>query len=358
MTVVIIASALGSILYVSPMLLRQPAPTTTEATHVVEYGVKYYPYLFDSTNNGLLTDLHPHWLRVPAPDETSAPYTNFEKLMRAFPEANILMVIGPPTMGIYAERCTFSRLNTFQKKWVNARISSCGWSLQDWDANVTRLVKAFPNVHAWEIWDGPDFNQGGYLCCDNNVALLAHHYFDMLRDAYQIIKAQNPNATVIAFSVSLFTEGAKDGWIKQLVQEALKLGASNYFDAVSFQAYPADYPLYEVDHPGSSWDQQMPTLQALTGKPVWITSTAIPSNDVTRGATPQTQATYLTQAFTFLSHFSYVKVIIWNCFYDPTDPTDISLLTINPVQQQTPKPAYYAFQNFTKNQTTTASTST
>lgn len=355
-TVVIITCALGSILYVGSTFLRVSAPETAGSTHVVEYGVQFFPYLIDSMDNQLVSDLRPRWFRIYAPS-WAPPYPDHEKLMMAFPNVNILMTIETGTMGAWDEGCTFRQLHTFRKAWLNAKISSCDWSLEDWDANVTRLVKAFPNVHAWEIWSQPDLMQGGYLCCDDNVALLAHHYFDMLKDAYQIIKAHDPNDIVIAFSVNLFTEGMKDDWIKQFVGETMKLGGSDYFDAVSFQAYPISYPSYMVDRPGSAWTQ-LPTLQALTGKPVWITSTNIPSNDENLGgSTPETQATFLTQAFTFLSHYSYVKVIIWNCLTNPSDIHDTGLVTIAAAGQVTPKPAYYAFQNFTKNQTITTSTS-
>jgi hypothetical protein len=357
-TVVIIACALGSILYVSPTLLRPPA--TTGATHVVEYGLHYSPYLFDSINNDLVTDLRPQWLRVIAPLHPSSwpsnvTYPNYEKLMKAFPNVNILMIIGSGTMGADEEGCTYSHLKTFPKGWINAEISSCGWSLQDWDANVTGLVKAFANVHAWEIWSEPDFVESGYLCCDNNVTLLARHYFDMLRDAYQIIKAHNPNDIVIAYSVHLYNRGgAKGDWTKQFMEEVWKLGASNYCDAVSFWAYPEDYPSYNVDRPGSTWQAPLAAFEALTHKPVWVIVNGIASNDANSGGTPETQATYLTQSFTFLSQVSYVKVVIWSYVYNPSAFYDCSLLTRAPVSQQTPKPAYYAFQNFTKKQTTTA----
>jgi len=350
--VVIIVCALGSILYVSPTLLRPPAPM--EGNYAVEYGLQYFPYLFDSINNTLVADLQPQWFRITAPHQSTYPYPNHEKLMKAFPDVNILMVIGASTMGADEEGCTYRRSNVFSQPNANARISSCGWSLQDWDANVSRLVEAFPNVHAWEIWNVPDFNQGGYLCCEDDVTLMAHHYFDMLKDAYQIIKAHNPNDSVIAFSLLVMTDwaGPKHEWIKQFVEKVWELGAADYCDAISFHAFTRDTPTYWVDRPGSAWQARLEMFEAVTGKPVWITETGMPSNNADKGATPESQATYLTHAFSFFGQYSYVKVVIWSYLYDPSDQADYGLLTVAPISEQAPKPAYYAFQHFTKKQTT------
>jgi len=111
---------------------------------------------------------------------------------------------------------------------------------------------------------------------------------------------------------------------------------------------------YWVDRPGSLWQARLEMFEALTGKPVWITQTGMPSNLPDKGATPESQANYLTQAFDFLSQYSYVKVIIWTYLYTLTDQYDYGLLTAAPVSEQAPKPAYYVFQHFTKKQTTTS----
>ncbi len=80
----------------------------------------------------------------------------------------------------------------------------------------------------------------------------------------------------------------------------------------------------------------------------------MPSNVADKGATPESQATYLTQAFNFFGQYSYVKVVIWSFLYDPLEQYDYGLLTVAPVGEQAPKPAYYAFQHFTKRQTVTS----
>jgi hypothetical protein len=334
------------------MLLRSPAPTG--ATHIVEYGLQYNPWQFDSVNNTLVADLQPQWFRMHAPFQARYPYENYEKLMNAYPGVNVLMIIGPYAMGAWEEGCTYRRTNDFPVPAQNAMVSSCGWSLQDWDANVSRLVKDFPNVHAWEIWATPEWTQGGYLCCNKDVSLLAHRYFDMLKDAYQIIKAHDPNDTVMALSVNLYHYTySRTAWIRQFVEEVWKLGGANYCDAISFSAYTDNEP-WETDRPGNVWLAQLEEFEALTGKPVWITDTSMPSNDPIHGGTPESQATFLTQTFTFFSQYPYVKVIIWGCLYaEDESGFDYGLLTLGPVSQQAPKPAYYAFQHFTKKQTTT-----
>jgi hypothetical protein len=74
------------------------------------------------------------------------------------------------------------------------------WTLQQWDSYVTTAVNNFPNVHVWEVGNevlsGQAQYNNGYLVESGNLRLA---YFNILKDAYTIVKQRDPSDTIIAF---------------------------------------------------------------------------------------------------------------------------------------------------------------
>ena len=73
------------------------------------------------------------------------------------------------------------------------------WTLSQWDSYVTKAVEEFPNVHVWEVGNevlsGQAQYNTGYLASGN----LSLAYFNILKDAYTIVKQHDPSDIVIAF---------------------------------------------------------------------------------------------------------------------------------------------------------------
>jgi hypothetical protein len=68
------------------------------------------------------------------------------------------------------------------------------WTLQNWDNYVTLAVNDFPNVHVWEVGNevlsGQAQYNTGYLSQSGNLTTA---YFNILKDAYTIVKNHNPS---------------------------------------------------------------------------------------------------------------------------------------------------------------------
>ena len=263
-------------------------------------------------------------------------------IVETFPQANYIGLLGPNILSL--DSCPSTTSST------GAEVYQCSWTLSDWNANVTKVVNENPGTHVWEVWLEPQWYQGGYLCCSDNVTLMASHYFDMLRDAYSIIKAHDPNGIVVALGGSGFYpsgQGAENwDWIWQFTSDVWGLGAGNYSDAISLHLFPGAL-LNETAWSGQSWQSivsgELRQYEELTGKPVWITAEGMASSN---GSTPERQAAFANQTFTLFSSIPYVKAVMWFWDYGIFDGSDWGLLTVAPANQQAPKPAYYVFKWF------------
>ncbi len=233
-------------------------------------------------------------------------------------------------------------------------LSGCNWTIAAWNASVSKAIAKYPEVHEWEIYNEPlaSLFMSGY---DNGSAL---NYFNMIRSASMIIKAREPNATVVCFG------GAELFPVQQVEQEysfykkVWQYGASRYCDAISIHVY--SLPLYSLNQSvganytlGMLYNLTLNLYENMTGKPVWITETGITSNNFTAGLnlSEQKQASFLAQDLGFFSKYAFVKRIYWFDFSDSTNNgQDYGLL--NSTMQ--PKPSWYAFLGFVHNSTATS----
>jgi hypothetical protein len=126
------------------------------------------------------------------------------------------------------------------------------FTLADWQNEVTVSVNSAPDIPAWEIWNEPNLRmfQGGYQ--DGSPA----HYMDMLRTAYSIIKAKNPNALVVGPGLYTYDGVA---WLQSIIN----LGALNYLDVVSIHLY------MNTVSENQAIVSQVGTM--IGGKPLWVT---------------------------------------------------------------------------------------
>lgn len=231
--------------------------------------------------------------------------------------------------------------------------TNCAWNLTDWNGTVAKAVEEFPNIRIWEIYNEPQlssFYSGFYNGSPYN-------YYLMLKSSYKIIKAHDPNDTVLCLGGDNLYEGGgtPNEQDYEWAQQLWSYGASNYCDAISLHAYSNMLPM-SAEPEGSAYtvsqifNQSIAQYENLTGKPVWITEVGIPSNNGTVEAgilnnSLQNQATFLNQSFSLFLSKPYVKAVFWFHLVGTVNPTyhfDYGLFS----QNMTPKPALYGYDRY------------
>ncbi len=230
--------------------------------------------------------------------------------------------------------------------------SNCNWTLATWNASVAKAVSDYPEIHIWEIYNEPLITEfaGGY---ENENA---SHYFNMIKSAYTIIKSKEPNATIVCFGGAQIFPGSTVQKEYVFYQQVWQDGASQYCNAISLHAY--SQPYYSFNQTVSSgatlsqvWNYTLDLYENLTGKPIWITETGLPSNNWTYGAnlSEQKQALFLKQDFNLFTSHPFVKRIYWfHLVGNNGKGEDYGLLNMTTLQ---PKSAWYNFLNFVHNST-------
>jgi hypothetical protein len=271
----------------------------------------------------------------------------------------------------------------------------CGtnWTLPQWDTYVTTVVNDFPNVHVREVGNevlsGQTQYNTGYLASGN----LSLAYFNILKDAYGIIKQHDSSDTVIAFGgqdifvpgdLALYNSGSFQDAAYQLAAQVWADGGANYCDAISLHIYGdntggAWLPNETVTYNGVTskitlqqiWNQYINEYEQLTGKPIWFTETGEPIDSPPNDPAPpiisnslQKQAAFLTQTFTFLSSFSFTRAIFWFKLVGLSEyfnSNGVFLFTLDDGlfnQDGTARPVTVAFQSFSQPTTISSPTPT
>jgi hypothetical protein len=200
-------------------------------------------------------------------------------------------------------------------------------------------------VHAYEVWNEP--NLVNFWPSGVN----ATEFTEMLRAAYPVIKAADPQSTVVL--------GGLSGNDYPYLEKLYDAGAKPYFDAVGVHPYTG------ID-PNSCWKdygQTRNSVWAFCGlsevhasmsargdgdKPVWATEFGWSTN--TGGVSEAQQADYLTKSFTKLETYPWVQKAFWyrfrNVFFLNDNAGDreanFGLLRTD----YSTKPAYAAFKAY------------
>lgn len=224
--------------------------------------------------------------------------------------------------------------------------SGCNWTLADWNVSVAKAVADYPSIHTWEIWNEPlvPIFTDGY---ENSSPL---NYFNMIKAASTIIKAKDPNATIVCFGGAQIYPFSSVQVEYPFDRQVWSYGASKYCDAISLHVY--SLPFYSLNQTFQSnatlvdeYNYTISLYENLTGKPIWITETGISSNNWTAGLnlSEQKQASFLNQDLSFLSSYSFVKRIYWFNLLGSSTGADYGLLNYSTLK---PKPAWYQFIKF------------
>jgi hypothetical protein len=179
------------------------------------------------------------------------------------------------------------------------------WNLSAWNASVSEALAEYPEINTWEIWNQPwtPMFQTGF------VNGSAYNYYLLIRGAYGIIKAKEPNSTVVCFGGAPIGDYDVFEWYSQV----WGYGAADYCDAISIHAYVGGPELLSQDNNTEYWASGLSAYWGLTHKQIWITETGMPEYS---GAYPsmfsqQLQNEFLVQDMSFFSGFPYVKRVYW-----------------------------------------------
>jgi hypothetical protein len=315
---------------------RAPSPSfasSSASTSSFALGVDHA----DSQGNPFLSTVYNqfniHWTLTAVSSSSSWKTSVYNVLIGD--KYNIVGVIDTATLG-------FAQTNG---KW---RSGGSNWGLSDWDYAVTQAEKTYPGIHYWEVWDEPEVPsyEDGYLCCRTNEAQLADHYFNMLRDAYNIIHSLAPGDKVLGPSVTIYTYCCViDSYSLSLSQEIWALGGGKYTDIASIHMYTLGNMFTTVlsNHQtvGQLLSAGLDKYESVFLKPIWITESGLSttSNSV--------QNTFLTQDMSLVLSKSYITGFFW---YDVTDwPASTSgygLWTANANQVFSPRTAAYTFAQY------------
>jgi GH35 family endo-1,4-beta-xylanase len=183
-------------------------------------------------------------------------------------------------------------------------------------------------------------------------------YTDLLRQAYEAIKAADAEATIVSAGLASTNHQDDEAMDDRLfLEDMYQAGAGAYFDALGAHPYGFAYP---PDDPRGAHDglnlARLLDLRAIMethgdgDEPIWVTELGWTTAGVGEGSwltvTPQQQADYLTGAWhrALTDEMAWLQVFtVWNLSQGlpPTDEmAGYSLLD----ESGEPKPAYHALR--------------
>lgn len=231
--------------------------------------------------------------------------------------------------------------------WANP----AGWEhpplrMRDLGEFVKYAVERFGHrVKHWEIWNEPDWHVFWRPAPD------VDRFVEMLREAYTLGKAADPNA--------VFISGGLAGNNVDFLRRMYARGAGRYFDALGVHPYVFQRSP-DVVHPdirhsfhGLAELRKVMLSWGEGAKPIWITEMSWPTHrrapgavgDWAEGVSLQAQAAYLSRAYEKIGReYPFVQVAMWYNLRDQgSDPTRLEHNYGLVRHDFRPKPAYLAY---------------
>jgi hypothetical protein len=225
-------------------------------------------------------------------------------------------------------------------------------NIQDYADFVRTAVARYATmgVHAYEVWNEP--NIVSFWAPGPDPA----RYTQLLKLAYQAIKASDPSATVVSAGLSPYgSYGQGDAQHLNPVsflERMYQSGAAGSFDAVGW--HPYNYPYGLGFYGWSAWSQMSETTPSARSimtangdgaKQVWLTEFGAPTGSTTRDMTEAAQAQLLTDSFAKLKSWSWAGPGFFYSYRDNgTNKSDVEQNFGILHFDWSPKPSYSAFQ--------------
>jgi hypothetical protein len=221
-----------------------------------------------------------------------------------------------------------------------------------WATFVRQIVSRYAGrINHWIIWNEPDIWDANYP--GRTWGGDAKDFFQLMRVAYNVIKATNPNAIVHLSAFTYFWDAnyGRTPFMRLLLDEMVKdqeAAAHNYyFDIASANLYFQTDNIYDL----VAWTHQQ-MIDHGFDKPLWLTETnAAPSNDPTWpvaepkfSITLDEQASFIIQSFAMALAAGANRVAIYKMADVPGDhaanPEPFGLVR----EDGSHRPAFAAFQ--------------
>jgi hypothetical protein len=313
-----------------------PAPAAAPGVVLANAGA---PHISDLKTLGV------HWVRVfatwpdlePAPGDYAANWlAAYEKLFRELPSGTKVIV---------------DVVDTPQWETGSSDDHTPPANPQDYAAFVGGLAQRWgARVAAYELWNEED-SPTWWVGAPDPAA-----YAALLKATYPVLKAAEPNATVVL--------GGLTGNDYPFLEALYADGAKGYFDAVGVHTDTAcnvDSPYTFLRGPGERLIpdsflayREVHAVMLANGddKPIWMTELSWRTTEATceegawagqkaQGVSESQQATYLAQAYHCLAQDPYVQVAIWFPLQD--EGVDVSgLLRANGSR----KPSFAAMEEY------------
>lgn len=200
------------------------------------------------------------------------------------------------------------------------------------------LARRYPQIQEWEVWNEPNISFFWRPTVD------AEAYTQLLKKAYNAVKAANPSTKVILGGLSsVVTTRLADSVLPgDFLSRIYRNGGGAFFDAVAYHAYGNGAR-------GDWLSQQLQPIRDLmdangdTTKPIWITEIGCYTNGP-GAVSEELQAEYLRQMRTILESLSYVERVYWFTLTDgPSAAPEWNYGLFR--ADGSPKPAVSAFVN-------------
>lgn len=209
--------------------------------------------------------------------------------------------------------------------WASAAgaYNSVPTNLQDWYDYVYAAVSRYKgSIHYWELWNEPNLTQFW-----NGTQA---QYIDLVKVGADAAHAADPDCFVLAPELS--SAGRPSLWMTALLQQA-----GNKIDIISYHQYDGgDIPSGRLA--GIDAMHNAIVNAGYGNKPLWITESGWASDNIG----DQQQANYLTGMLDGMRTRPWWKKFFWYQIWE--GPTDRAGLLR---QDETPKPAWYAYRDFT-----------
>jgi len=201
------------------------------------------------------------------------------------------------------------------------------FTLEEWAEVVDDVVSQHADVDAWEVWNEPNIPLFHFGYMDGTPK----HYVEMLRTAYDLIKAKSDVVVVFA---GLSPYGNWSDWLSKCYE----LGAANFCDVQGVHVY---------ENPEINGEVLLRTYQ-ISNKDLWITEVGKHS---LHPSTELQQAEYLEENFNAIAqlskHYHHIKKVFWYCFLDYRYATGNAEYCFGLVRSDySPKPSYFSFVRF------------
>lgn len=220
-----------------------------------------------------------------------------------------------------------------------------------WARFVQRTVQQYRgSVHAWEIWNEPDFIPSERTGWFGFWAGGVDNYARMLKVAYLVIKSVDPSAPVVMGGMAFwFNPDFFPRLLQSITRDPIARQYGFFFDATAWHWYSRASQLWERTH----WVREEMARNGITGKQVWITETTLPvcaDTGVpvrvecvpgTHRGTVDHQASYVYQATAYGFAAGVEKIFFFQLFDDELGPGEYYGLVRN---NGTPRPAHTALK--------------